>query len=108
MATLVAKYCSKSDQLKNVQGLECNAFKKLRVKETEKKSVAMATLVARYCHKAYQLKSLQEFQIQSTDKNIKPANRKVLPWQHLLPGTAKKIISSNQCKVSNANNPEKF
>ena len=69
-------------------------IKYLQVQETEK-SVAMATLVARCCRKTNQLKSMQGFGMQRYPRKIfKPKkHKKVLPWQHLLPGVAEKLIS---------------
>ena len=59
----------------------------------------MATLVARCCRKINQLKSMHGFQMQRYPRKIfKPKKqKKMLPWQHLLPGVAEKLISSNLC-----------
>ena len=76
--------------------------------ETEK-SVAMATTASRYCRTANQLLSMQAFEMQRTHKNRSPrGRRKVLPWQHLWPGVAKKLISSNPCRDMESREPIKI
>ena len=50
---------------------------------------------------------MQGFGIQRTHKNI-VQKEKVLPWQHLLPGVANKIIGSNPCKCMESKAPIKI
>ena len=81
-------------------------IKYLQVQET-KKSVVMATLVARCCRKAYQLQSVQGYGKQRTHKNIYKSKKpkKVLPWQHLLPGLPKNLSALVCAGVWKAKNP---
>ena len=69
MATLVARYCRKTNQLQSVQGYGMQRTHKIKVQK-QKTSVAMATLVARYCRKTSQLQSVQGFGMQRTHKNV--------------------------------------
>ena len=120
MATIVARYCRKTNQLQSVQGYGRQRTHKIIYKSKKlKKSVAMAILVARYCRKTNQLQSVQGFGMQRTHKKIfKPKkHEKVLPsthksqfekqyrksisWQKLLPKTCKKhhhYSCSSPCK----------
>ena len=42
-------------------------------------------------------------------KSFKPKkHKKVLPWQHLLPGVAEKLISSNLCRGIESKEPIKI
>ena len=79
-------YCQKTNRLQSVQGYEKQRTHKIFIYKSKKpkRSVAMATLVvARYCQKAMEYREpIKLF--------ITPRNRKVLTWQHLLPG----IVSS--------------
>ena len=91
MATLVASYCRKLISSNLHRGMECKELIKLFISSrNKKKSVAMATLVAIYCQKTSQLPSMQRFGMQRTHKKYlyigKRNRKKVLPWQHLLPG----------------------
>ena len=71
MATLVARYCRKTNLLQSVQGYGMQRTHKIIYKsKKQKKSVAMANLVARYCRKSNQLQSMQEFGMQRTNKKI--------------------------------------
>ena len=67
MATPVARYCRKTDQLQSAQGYGMQIIYKSK---KQKKSVAMATLVARYCRETSQLQSVQGFGMQRTHKNV--------------------------------------
>ena len=100
MATLVARYCRKNNQLQAVQSYGMQSTHQIIYKfKKQKKSVAMPTLVARYCQKTSQLQSVQWFGMQRSHKNVYilvQEKDKVLPWQNLLPGIAEKVISSNQ------------
>ena len=70
----------------------------------------MAIRVSRCCRKTNQLKSMQGFGMQRYPrKNFKPKkHKKVLPWQHLLPGVAEKLISSNLCSGTESKEPIKI
>ena len=71
MATIVARYCRKTNQLQSVQGYGRQRTHKIIYKsKKQKKSVAMAILVARYSRKTSQLQSLQRFEMQRTHKNV--------------------------------------
>ena len=63
----------------------------------------MAILVARCCQKTNQLQSVQGYGMQTF---VSPRNkRKVLPWQHLLPGLAEKLIGSSLCRGMESKEP---
>ena len=70
----------------------------------------MATLVARCCRKTNQLQSVQGYRKQRTHKNIYKSKKqkKVLPWQHLLPGVAEKLIRSSLCRGMESKEPIKY
>ena len=73
MATIIARYYRKTNQLQSVQGYGRQRTHKIICKyKKQKKSVAMvmATLVARYCRKTSQLQSVQGFGMQRTHKNV--------------------------------------
>ena len=52
----------------------------------------MATLVARCCRKTNQLQSVRGMENKEPIK-IFVSQKKMLSWQHLLPGVAEKLIS---------------
>ena len=87
MATLVARCYRKTNQLQSVRGMENKEPIKIFVSQKKEKSVA----IARCCRKANQLQSVQWYGKQRTHKNIYKSKKrkKVLPWQHLLPGVPK-------------------
>ena len=71
----------------------------------------MATLVARCCRKTNQLSQCKDLECKDTrEKNFfKPKKqKKVLPWQHLLPGVSEKLISSNLCSGMESKEPIKI
>ena len=76
----------------------------------------MATLVTRCCRKTNQLQSVQGYGKQRTHKNICKSKKeksvamqkKVLPWQHLLPGVAEKLISCSLCRGMESKEPIKI
>ena len=71
MATLVARYCQKTNQLQSVQGYGMQRTHKIIYKsKKQKKSIATATPVARYCRKTSQLQSVQGFGMQRTHTNV--------------------------------------
>ena len=89
MATLVARCCRKTNQLKSMQGFGMQRYpRKIFKPKKHLKSVALLPGVAQ---KTNQLRSVQWYGKQRTHKNIYKSKKrkKVLPWQHLLPGVPK-------------------
>ena len=89
------------------RGMESKDSIKIFASQKKEKSVAGATLVARCCRKANQLQSVQGYGKQRTHKNIYKSKKpkKVLPWQHLLPGLPKNLSAPVCAGVWKAKNP---
>ena len=105
MATLVARCCRKANHLQSVQG-----YGKQRTHKNVYKSKKQTKKVLRCCRKTNQLKSMQGFGMQRFPRNIfKPKkHKKLLPWQHLLPGVVEKLINSNLCSGMESKEPIKI
>ena len=84
----------KPNQLLFMQGF---AMQRIHKNISPRNRTEQATLVARCCWQTNQLQSVQGYGKQRTHKNTckSKKQKKVLPWQHLLPGIVEKLISSN-------------
>ena len=69
----------------------------------------MATLVASCCQKTNQLESVRGMKNKEPIKIfVSQKKKKVLPWQHLLPGIAEKLISRSLCRGMENKEPIKI
>ena len=76
----------------------------------DRKSVAMTTLVARYCQKANHLQIFVGFwNAKNPQKYLQvQETKKLLPWHHMLPGVALKLIISYPRRELECKEPTKI
>ena len=93
------------------RGFECRKIHRNLSKKNRKKC-CLGNICCQVCQKTNQLKSVQGYGKHKTHKIFvspkKRKRKKVLPWQHLLPGVAEKLISSSLCRGMESKEPIKI
>ena len=100
MATLVARFAEKLISCSLCRGMESKEPIKIFTSPRNKKKCCHGNTCCQVCRRTNQLQSVQGYGKQRTHKNIYKSKKqkKVLPWQHLLPVIVIKLISSNPCR----------